>query len=477
MHKEDRKAAFVPLKTFVSRGAAMPYGCIKRISDWISIAPRRTLRSGMEFSALDLALGRAIMPPVHFNFGEALQERLAVEAVSGPPDGDQPHSAEEPAHDHNRPPDDHLHHHDSPDNDLPTASHPDSLPSPPNSSLTAGERSKLKSKARRKRKRLEARYILAAQEADFQLPEAMDSPELGSGLGGALYTQEAVDALTGTSGFMYIGWLGQLTIPLVDRQRHVCGVLGGAPHDACAWKGVTDGAFALLEERRHRIRLPEDQLHHWHAHEQEAFPALACGWSHSGGQTKLGELCQNVANTRLTDELLAHDFFCCIALFANMLFYLWAPLLFAFYSSQMALLSGWKPSIRPNFVGSVFAACTFNFGPGAICAPHLDFANLAWGWCAITALGDFDPDVSGHLILWDLRLVIYFPLGSTILLPSAIVRHSNVPIHGHERRCSFVQYTAGGLFCWVRNGFKTDEVWIAGASRAEKAERVAEDKM
>ncbi|KAJ6503569.1 hypothetical protein C8R45DRAFT_1070238 [Mycena sanguinolenta] len=35
MHKEDRKAAFVPLKTFVSRGAAMPHGCVKRISDWM----------------------------------------------------------------------------------------------------------------------------------------------------------------------------------------------------------------------------------------------------------------------------------------------------------------------------------------------------------------------------------------------------------------------------------------------------------
>ncbi|KAJ6456532.1 hypothetical protein C8R45DRAFT_844872 [Mycena sanguinolenta] len=257
----------------------------------------------------------------------------------------------------------------------------------------------------------------------------------------------------------------------------MCGVLGSTPRDTSSWKGVTDGAFALLEERRHRIRLPEDQLHHRRAHEQEAFPALAYGWSHGGGQTELGELCQNVANTCLTDELLAHEFFRRIVLFANVFFYLWAPLLFAFYSSQMVLLSGWKPSIRPNFVGSVFAAYTFNFCPHAICAPHLDFANLAWGWCAITALGDFDPDVSGHLILWDLRLIIHFPPGSTILLPSAIVRHSNVPIHGHKRRCSFVQYTASSLFRWVHNSFKTDEAWIAGASHAEKAECAAKDKM
>ncbi|KAJ7800267.1 hypothetical protein B0H14DRAFT_3092679 [Mycena olivaceomarginata] len=109
---------------------------------------------------------------------------------------------------------------------------------------------------------------------------------------------------------------------------------------------------------------------------------------------------------------------------------------------------------------SVFAACTFNFGPRAICAPHLDFANLSWGWCAITALGDFDPDLGGHLILWDLRLVIRFPPGSTILLPSAIIRHSN--------------YTAAGLFRWVRNGFKTDEDFELSASKEEQARRDAE---
>ncbi|KAF8162027.1 hypothetical protein K438DRAFT_1909839 [Mycena galopus ATCC 62051] len=158
---------------------------------------------------------------------------------------------------------------------------------------------------------------------------------------------------------------------------------------------------------------------------------------------------------QLTDELLAHEYFWHLAHFANT----------------------WKPSLRPNFAGSIFAACTFNFGPRAICAPHLDFANLAWGWCAITALGNFDPDFGGHLILWDLGLVIRFASGSTILIPSALIRHSNIPIRPHEERSSFVQYTAGGLFRWVRNGFQTHEAWLSSASPVEKAEHEAEDKV
>ncbi|KAF8185871.1 hypothetical protein K438DRAFT_1596769 [Mycena galopus ATCC 62051] len=161
----------------------------------------------------------------------------------------------------------------------------------------------------------------------------------------------------------------------------------------------------------------------------------------------------------------------------TVLFAIWAPLLFAFYTAQMALLRGWKPSLRPNFVSSVFAACTFNFGLRAICAPHLDFANLAWGWYAITALGNFDPDFGGHLILWDLGLVIRFPPGSTILIPSALIRHSNVPIRAYEQRSSFVQYTVGGLFRWVHNGFQTSVAWSSSASCLDRAERETEDKM
>ncbi|KAJ7309166.1 hypothetical protein DFH08DRAFT_719429, partial [Mycena albidolilacea] len=260
--------------------------------------------------------------------------------------------------------------------------------------------------------------------------------------------------------------------PILDSHRRVIALLGGTPRDQAGWKAATDGAAALLEERVARIRLSDERLHHRRA--QDSFPAIARGLLHGGGQIEPGELCNNVSNTQLTDELLADPCFQRLAGFANLLFATWAPILFAFYQAQMALLAGWNLALRWNFVGSVFAACTFNFGPRAICAPHLDFANLSWGWCAITALGDFDPDLGGHLILWDLRLVIRFPPGSTILLPSAIIRHSNVPIQAHERRSSFVQYTAAGLFRWVRNGFMTDEDFDLSASKEEQAKRGAE---
>ncbi|KAJ7827602.1 hypothetical protein B0H14DRAFT_3466869 [Mycena olivaceomarginata] len=142
----------------------------------------------------------------------------------------------------------------------------------------------------------------------------------------------------------------------------------------------------------------------------------------------------NVLKTIILAGLLAQKPFRCIAGFANTLFQCYAPDLHAYYSHTMDKLHKWNSTLLHNFPRnvSVFAAATFNFGPRTVTFPHLDFANLAWGWCAITALGDFDPDCGGHLILWDLKLIIRFPPGSTILIPSALIRHSNTSIQAHE---------------------------------------------
>lgn len=72
--------------------------------------------------------------------------------------------------------------------------------------------------------------------------------------------------------------------------------------------------------------------------------------------------------------------------------------------------------------------------------------------------------------MWDLGLVIEFPPGATILIPSALLRHSNVPISDNERRYSLTQYTAGAIFRYVYNGFKSDKSWLNTATEADKAE-------
>ena len=101
------------------------------------------------------------------------------------------------------------------------------------------------------------------------------------------------------------------------------------------------------------------------------------------------------------------------------LFATWAPDLYSYYVQHIRLLYAKYPHLRRNFLNSIFTCCTFNFGPHACSFDHTDPANLLFGWCDITALGPFDPIRSGHLVLWDLKIVIEFPPGSTIIIPSA----------------------------------------------------------
>jgi len=70
--------------------------------------------------------------------------------------------------------------------------------------------------------------------------------------------------------------------------------------------------------------------------------------------------------------------------------------LYEFYLSAVESLLTEGKNLRRNYKNSVFACMTFNFGPQTITRMHRDFLNLAWGWCAITVLGHFDPDRGGH---------------------------------------------------------------------------------
>jgi len=129
-----------------------------------------------------------------------------------------------------------------------------------------------------------------------------------------------------------------------------------------------------------------------------------------------------------------------------------APELCKFLMETLEEVKRSKPSLRYPYRNNPFAAVTFNIGPAACTIPHKDVMNLSWGWCAVTSLGCYDPKKGGHLVLWDLKLAVEFPPFSTIMLPSAILKHSNTSIGPAERRSSVTQYNASGLFCWVAHG-------------------------
>lgn len=119
------------------------------------------------------------------------------------------------------------------------------------------------------------------------------------------------------------------------------------------------------------------------------------------------------------------------------------------------------PSLRRPFALSLWPAITFNLGMSIWTRLHRDFHNLIYSMCAIHALGNYDHKKGGHLILWEWKLVIEFPPGTVILIPSAAVAHGNIAVQPGETRKSFTQYCPGGLMRFFEYGHRTAEQFEA----------------
>ncbi|KAJ7724165.1 hypothetical protein B0H14DRAFT_3621722 [Mycena olivaceomarginata] len=175
------------------------------------------------------------------------------------------------------------------------------------------------------------------------------------------------------------------------------------------------------------------------------FSQLSFGASMGGGQVEPGELVNGIINAAILASLLSNSAFIRLAGFATGVFANWAPSLYDMYVEYMSVFYKKYPKLRRPFLNGVFSACTFNLGPQTCALGHQDFQNLAFGWCASTALGKFDYKRGGYLILWDAKLILEFPPGCTILIPFAAIYHSNIPIGRNETRYSHPNETSATI--------------------------------
>ncbi|ESK86077.1 hypothetical protein Moror_9358 [Moniliophthora roreri MCA 2997] len=204
-------------------------------------------------------------------------------------------------------------------------------------------------------------------------------------------------------------------------------------------------------------------------------PACAKGISHSSGQKEPQILRHSESTNKALENLAALPVFKHLSGQANYLLNFYALCAFAFQKDGLGKLINYYKHLKLNYNDTAFAACMWNFRPQFTSYPHLNANNSLFTWCAITAMGDYDPTHRGHLILWDFGLIICFPPGATILIPSTLLIHSNTLIQPGETRYSFVQYSAGALFHWVHNSFQTAERWLANATDAMLQDQKRED--
>ncbi|KAG7094237.1 hypothetical protein E1B28_007842 [Marasmius oreades] len=230
-------------------------------------------------------------------------------------------------------------------------------------------------------------------------------------------------------------------------------VISPGPENDPSWNENTRKAAASIEELASHCLFTGDRR-------RGSFDSLFYGISMGNGQPRPMVLNdQGAANLRVLERLRTMECFQRIAGFISVTFLSWAPNLFLYYIRITAALLNRHPDLFLPFANCIFAAFAVNFGPQTVCLPHRDTKNLAFGWCAVTALGDFDWTKGGHLMLWELKMVLEFPPGATIFIPSAVVCHFNTRIQPQEKRFSFTLYSAGGLFRWVEHGFQLEKVY------------------
>ncbi|KAJ7192618.1 hypothetical protein GGX14DRAFT_379917 [Mycena pura] len=251
-------------------------------------------------------------------------------------------------------------------------------------------------------------------------------------------------------GFRVVKWDGIEARPIVDAHDRVIAVLAGRPRDPTYVQAVSDVFNAMLLERKN-AHFPGSL----NKHRRGSFPALNAGLSYSKGQRVPSRL-DGGEYALLLQRLLGDPNVNRMAVYASAAFALWAPKVHRYYQEHDDALHRKMPDLGRNFAKSVFSCAAFNFGPKVCTFKHRDILNVPFGWCAVTAMGEFDHRTGGHLVLWDLELVVEFPHAATILLPSATIAHSNIPVGVDEMRGSFTQYTPGGLIRYVDNGFRTE---------------------
>ncbi|KAJ3793955.1 hypothetical protein GGU11DRAFT_690741, partial [Lentinula aff. detonsa] len=257
---------------------------------------------------------------------------------------------------------------------------------------------------------------------------------------------------------------------IVDSRERIIAVLGGVPPGSVGedWGRVSHEAKEAVEKFRSNSTFTQAQKHGRRGN----FACRTVGFGYGNGRAKpLNFGVDGESNRKAVEDFLKNPAIRRIAGFHKSIFNAYAHKMYREYKQTQEDLIRQHPYLCPNFPGTPFAALSINAGPQSYCPPHQDADNAVHGWCIDTALGSFDPDKGGHLVLWDLGLVIRFPPGATIAFPSALITHSSIPIQKGETRYALVQFSSGGLFRWRANGFQSDRSFLASADPSQLAQR------
>ncbi|KAJ6524637.1 hypothetical protein DFH09DRAFT_1286332 [Mycena vulgaris] len=277
--------------------------------------------------------------------------------------------------------------------------------------------------------------------------------------------RRTLPALT-RAGVLHIRWDGRSPKLILDAHGRIIAILLGRPEDP-DWDDVVRDAIKAMNRARRAGFASGAFRARDTKHRRGSYAVLSTGVSFGGGQKRPGNLVNSAKRQKIINYLLRNKSLRRLAGFQSSGFARFAPKLWRYYVDNLRLLFEHHDGLQHNFTNSIFPATTLNLGPQVVTDTHFDLNNLMHGLCGITAAGDFDHTVGGQIHMEQIKVVIDFPSGSSMLIPSAFIAHGNTPIQEGETRLSLTQYAAGGLFRWIKYGFRSAKSVLACAGGAD----------
>ncbi|KAJ7813554.1 hypothetical protein B0H13DRAFT_2684419 [Mycena leptocephala] len=223
-----------------------------------------------------------------------------------------------------------------------------------------------------------------------------------------------------------VEWEGIDPMLILDVDGRIVAVLLGRP-EGDDWEEVVKEFIRLMEAVRRRGEARGVFKAKDRRHRRGNYFTLSDGVTRGPGQQKPGNLAHSSkAYRRLLELVISNYASRRIVGFLSSGLARYLPKLYDFYRTTLKGIFDRHPELKQLFDNSVFPAATWNLGPQVVTDDHVDELNLPHGMCGVFNAGDHKHKRGGHMFLKQLRLVIEFPSGSSMLIPSASITHSNV---------------------------------------------------
>lgn len=314
------------------------------------------------------------------------------------------------------------------------------------------------------------KHVFQAQASSSQQDmEAIDRPFSKTQLQAFARRHFEVQELTAPDmGFEVDPWDGKKSKAIYDNKGKLLAVLAGQPEDPGYVKAAEEAHLLMMEQGEALRRVNNGKGKS--KNRRGEYDSLGCGLTHGHGTREPVNLKVQENHRPLLGRLLADGNMQRLVGNASAVLNAWAPEFYCLVEETVKKVREKDSRMQKPFDRSVYPACHFNLGPDAWCYIHRDSMNVTTGYCAVQALGRYDPKKGGHLVLWDLKMAVEFPPGSTILIMSSLLFHSSLAVGPGEERSVVTQFCPEGLVRYVESGMKTDKELCEGKTPEEKKE-------